>query len=151
MLESQDCSKSTCCSKGSPLLSICDDTSGYRSYTRGCGDRCLAMLLPWHMAKQQHWAVCRCSAQQHLQNMIVECCSYAIGMKFMLDSLRSLGTRGSKLIRLDAFGYATKTPGTRCFFQVSRVAAAIPLCKAVCAEPHRRGLLHACCSQAHHP
>ncbi len=30
----------------------------------------------------------------------------------MLDSLRSLGTRGSKLIRLDAFGYATKTPGT---------------------------------------
>lgn len=41
------------------------------------------------------------------------------GMKFMLDSLRSLGTRGSKLIRLDAFGYATKTPGTRCFFQVS--------------------------------
>lgn len=40
----------------------------------------------------------------------------------MLDSLRSLGTRGSKLIRLDAFGYATKTPGTRCFFQVSHVA-----------------------------
>lgn len=40
-------------------------------------------------------------------------------MKFMLDSLRSLGTRGSKLIRLDAFGYATKTPGTRCFFEVS--------------------------------
>ena len=40
------------------------------------------------------------------------------GMKFMLDSLKSLGTRGSKLVRLDAFGYATKTPGTRCFFQV---------------------------------
>lgn len=40
------------------------------------------------------------------------------GMKFMLDSLQSLGTRGSKLVRLDAFGYATKTPGTRCFFQV---------------------------------
>lgn len=40
-------------------------------------------------------------------------------MKFMLDSLRSLGTRGAKLIRLDAFGYATKAPGTRCFFQVS--------------------------------
>lgn len=39
-------------------------------------------------------------------------------MKFMLDSLRSLGTRGSKLVRLDAFGYATKKPGTRCFFQV---------------------------------
>lgn len=36
----------------------------------------------------------------------------------MLDSLKSLGTRGSKLVRLDAFGYATKTPGTRCFFQV---------------------------------
>lgn len=43
---------------------------------------------------------------------------YAAGMKFMLDSLKSLGTRGSKLVRLDAFGYATKTPGTRCFFQV---------------------------------
>lgn len=40
----------------------------------------------------------------------------------MLDSLRSLGTRGCKLIRLDAFGYATKTPGTRCFFQVNHSA-----------------------------
>ena len=40
----------------------------------------------------------------------------------MLDSLRSLGTRGSKLIRLDAFGYATKTPGTRCFFEVGPLA-----------------------------
>lgn len=47
----------------------------------------------------------------------------------MLDSLRSLGTRGSKLIRLDAFGYATKTPGTRCFFQVSQLAASLYLCK----------------------
>lgn len=41
----------------------------------------------------------------------------------MVDSLRSLGTRGAKLIRLDAFGYATKTPGTRCFFQVSPAIA----------------------------
>ena len=48
------------------------------------------------------------------------------GMKFMLDSLRSLGTRGSKLIRLDAFGYATKTPGTRCFFQVRGPCIAEP-------------------------
>ena len=38
----------------------------------------------------------------------------------MVDSLRSLGTRGAKLVRLDAFGYATKQPGTRCFFQVSK-------------------------------
>ena len=46
----------------------------------------------------------------------------------MLDSLRSLGTRGSKLIRLDAFGYATKTPGTRCFFQVSLALALVACC-----------------------
>lgn len=52
----------------------------------------------------------------------------------MLDSLRSLGTRGSKLIRLDAFGYATKTPGTRCFFQVSCPAASMHVCKLVCAH-----------------
>lgn len=51
----------------------------------------------------------------------------------MLDSLRSLGTRGSKLIRLDAFGYATKTPGTRCFFQVSDLAALLHLCNLFCA------------------
>ena len=57
-----------------------------------------------------------------------------VGMKFMLDSLRSLGTRGSKLIRLDAFGYATKTPGTRCFFQVGPPAASVHLCKHVCAQ-----------------
>ena len=49
----------------------------------------------------------------------------SIGMKFMLDSLRSLGTRGAKLIRLDAFGYATKTPGTRCFFQVGSFSQSV--------------------------
>lgn len=62
------------------------------------------------------------------------------GMKFMLDSLRSLGTRGSKLIRLDAFGYATKTPGTRCFFQEPEVWGLLKgLEKA--AKEHDTGLL----------
>ncbi|KAK9815406.1 hypothetical protein WJX72_003171 [[Myrmecia] bisecta] len=43
------------------------------------------------------------------------------GREFVLESLRSLGTQGAKLIRLDAFGYVTKKPGTRCFFEEPEV------------------------------
>lgn len=62
------------------------------------------------------------------------------GMKFMLDSLRSLGTRGAKLIRLDAFGYATKTPGTRCFFQEPEVWHLLKDLE-IAAREHNTGLL----------
>ncbi|DBA93715.1 TPA: hypothetical protein ACH3X3_013784 [Trebouxia sp. C0006] len=62
------------------------------------------------------------------------------GMKFMLDSLRSLGTKGSKLIRLDAFGYATKTPGTRCFFQEPEVWELLKDLEEA-AKEHDTGLL----------
>ena len=37
----------------------------------------------------------------------------------MEESLASLCEHGAKIVRLDAFGYATKKPGTRCFFEVS--------------------------------
>lgn len=40
------------------------------------------------------------------------------GRKFVEDSLRSLCERGARMVRLDAYGYATKKKGTRCFFEV---------------------------------
>lgn len=40
------------------------------------------------------------------------------GRKFVEGSLASLCEHGAKIVRLDAFGYATKKPGTRCFFEV---------------------------------
>lgn len=36
--------------------------------------------------------------------------------QFIRSSLESLARHGSKIIRLDAFAYATKKPGTSCFF-----------------------------------
>lgn len=44
-------------------------------------------------------------------------------------SLESLGSRGVKMVRLDAFGYATKKLDTRCFMEVSLLPA---LCAKVC-------------------
>jgi hypothetical protein len=46
------------------------------------------------------------------------------GRKFVEDSLASLCEHGAKIVRLDAFGYATKKPGTRCFFEVQNFVAA---------------------------
>lgn len=37
----------------------------------------------------------------------------------MEDSLRSLCERGARMVRLDAYGYATKKKDTRCFFEVN--------------------------------
>ena len=41
------------------------------------------------------------------------------GQQFVKESLGALGRRGCKMVRLDAFGYATKKLGTRCFMEVS--------------------------------
>jgi len=38
------------------------------------------------------------------------------GRRFMADALRGLCDHGAKVIRLDAVAYATKRPGTDCFF-----------------------------------
>ena len=38
----------------------------------------------------------------------------ASGQEFVKESLKALGTHGAKLVRLDAFGYATKKADTRC-------------------------------------
>ena len=35
----------------------------------------------------------------------------------MEDSLRALCSRGARMVRLDAYGYVTKKPGTRCFME----------------------------------
>ncbi len=40
------------------------------------------------------------------------------GRKFVEESLEALCAAGARIVRLDAFGYATKKPGTRCFFEV---------------------------------
>lgn len=45
------------------------------------------------------------------------------GRRFVEESLASLCERGAKIVRLDAFGYATKKPGTRCFFEVGPLLA----------------------------
>lgn len=39
-----------------------------------------------------------------------------VGRRFVLDSLTYLAGKGPSLIRLDAFAYAVKKPGTNCFF-----------------------------------
>lgn len=40
------------------------------------------------------------------------------GRRFVESSLAALCHAGAKIVRLDAFGYATKKAGTRCFFEV---------------------------------
>lgn len=39
--------------------------------------------------------------------------------KFIRDTLADLARRGASAIRLDAFAYAVKKPGTSCFFRKS--------------------------------
>ena len=51
----------------------------------------------------------------------VDLTHHGAGSKFVDESLRSLCHRGAKLLRLDAFGYVTKKPGTPCFFEVRGV------------------------------
>ena len=49
----------------------------------------------------------------------------------MEDSLRSLCSQGARMVRLDAYGYVTKKPGTRCFMEArARPRPSNPLGKA---------------------
>ncbi|KAK9837666.1 hypothetical protein WJX74_002520 [Apatococcus lobatus] len=43
------------------------------------------------------------------------------GEAFIRDQMKALCSRGARLVRLDAFGYATKKRGTSCFFQEPEV------------------------------
>ena len=43
-------------------------------------------------------------------------CSQPKVKEFIRKNLEFLAKHGAALIRLDAFGYATKKPGTNCFF-----------------------------------
>lgn len=70
-----------------------------------------------------------CKASPHLLSVTVvpHHCNVLLsapGRKFVEDSLESLCERGAKIVRLDAFGYATKKLGTRCFFEVGAASAA---------------------------
>jgi len=51
--------------------------------------------------------------------------------KFMKDQLTGLANHGAKIIRLDAFAYATKKPGTNCFFIEPDVWQALDYAKDV--------------------
>ena len=62
----------------------------------------------------------------HCEGPACDCCTVLVvtlwqvgaGRKFVEDSLRSLCERGARMVRLDAYGYATKKKDTRCFFEV---------------------------------
>lgn len=43
---------------------------------------------------------------------------HSAGEAFIRDQMKALCSRGARLVRLDAFGYATKKRGTPCFFEV---------------------------------
>lgn len=59
------------------------------------------------------------------------CGCHHTGKKFVEDSLRSLCSKGARMVRLDAYGYVTKKPGTRCFMEV-RSAAHAALQRGAC-------------------
>lgn len=61
------------------------------------------------------------------------------GSKFVEESLRSLCERGAKLIRLDAFGYATKKVGTKCFFEVETLFPSSEIAVHFLDRPRRWG------------
>lgn len=79
------------------------------------------------------------------------CCSHSeltedvnrcTGRKFVEESLASLCHHGAKIVRLDAFGYATKKPGTRCFFEVERIGQKCSLWICACTVEACEMLAH---------
>lgn len=64
----------------------------------------------------------------------------------MTESLESLGNRGAKMVRLDAFGYATKKLDTRCFMEV--LCLCLPADALLCLCMHDKRLLHSTSSAA---
>ncbi|CAL5229827.1 g13231 [Coccomyxa viridis] len=56
------------------------------------------------------------------------------GRKFVEDSLRSLCERGARMVRLDAYGYATKKKGTRCFFEEPEAWEILRDCEEIADE-----------------
>lgn len=58
------------------------------------------------------------------------------GLRFMEDNLRRLAENGAKMIRLDAFAYATKPKDSSCFFEEPSVWNLLETCEAVLAPRH---------------
>ena len=57
-----------------------------------------------------------------------------VTLDFIRDSLRSLMQRGAKVIRLDAFAYTCKRPGTNCFFVEPEVWQVLEYCRDIANE-----------------
>ncbi len=53
------------------------------------------------------------------------------GRQFIKDNLIALAKRGARLIRLDAFAYAIKKPGTNCFFVEPDIWELLDYCAAI--------------------
>lgn len=53
---------------------------------------------------------------------------------FFVDTISSLVERGAKIIRLDAFAYTTKRPGTNCFFLEPDVWEVLEFCDQIASK-----------------
>lgn len=56
------------------------------------------------------------------------------GKRFLEENLRWLARHGASLIRLDAFAYAVKRPGTSCFFVEPDIWELLGRCAKIAAE-----------------
>lgn len=64
----------------------------------------------------------------------INCERSAEAKHFVADNLKFLAGKGAKLIRLDAFAYATKKRGTNCFFVEPQVYDLIGMCREALSE-----------------
>ena len=60
------------------------------------------------------------------------------GKRFLEENLRWLARHGASLIRLDAFAYAVKRPGTSCFFVEPDIWELLERCAKIAAEEGAR-------------
>lgn len=58
----------------------------------------------------------------------------SVTKKFFVDTISSLIERGAKIIRLDAFAYTTKRPGTNCFFLEPDVWEVLEFCDQIASR-----------------
>lgn len=68
------------------------------------------------------------------QQIDINCQRSKTAKQFMRDNLAFLTDRGAAIIRLDAFAYATKKPGTNCFFVEPDVWELIGECREAVKE-----------------
>lgn len=66
----------------------------------------------------------------------INCQRSEIAKEYMRENLKYLSDMGAAVIRLDAFAYATKKPGTNCFFVEPDVWKLIGECREILAPNH---------------